>query len=383
MLISKNNIILNNVSVLVIFYFFTIQTVLISLKIEHIYLLFSSFLFLFFIYIKSIMINIKNYKVLFFLILYINIYFIYYYLFPTNYMTTEVHIFQAKVILYAIFNILLAKALFDNFENKNLKIVILISLLISFLLFILNFNIDNLKYILKHQLLGGTLPFVGILTFVFIKDRKVKITIATLVLIMLYFIHSRASFYSFIVVYTFFILKELGVKKSIYIFFTILAVSSILYFFNIIEPSKRMLGISQISQDGSFNERLEQFKYGIEAIKNNWFFGQYAGQVIFHEGSKYSAGLGSYMHNILSFYRQYGLVFFLIFSIYYLYLYLKIYLQFLKSDDEKIETSFYFGTLVLMYLLFFHAYDYPFIWFAFAFMNFVHLENKNKKYVKK
>ncbi|MBF7071674.1 hypothetical protein [Aliarcobacter butzleri] len=140
-----------------------------------------------------------------------------------------------------------------------------------------------------------------------------------------------------------------------------------------------MIGISQISQDGSFNERLEQFKYGIEAIKNNWFFGQYAGQVIFHEGSKYSAGLGSYMHNILSFYRQYGLVFFLIFSIYYLYLYLKIYLQFLKSDDEKIETSFYFGTLVLMYLLFFHAYDYPFIWFAFAFMNFVHLENKNKK----
>ncbi|MCG3674651.1 O-antigen ligase family protein [Aliarcobacter butzleri] len=298
-------------------------------------------------------------------------------------MTTEVHIFQAKVILYAIFNILLAKALFDNFENKNLKIVILISLLISFLLFILNFNIDNLKYMLKHQLLGGTLPFVGILTFVFIKDRKVKIIIATLVLIMLYFIHSRASFYSFIVVYTFFILKELGVKKSIYIFFTILAISSILYFFNIIEPSKRMLGISQISQDGSFNERLEQFKYGIEAIKNNCFFGQYAGQVIFHEGSKYSAGLGSYMHNILSFYRQYGLVLFLIFSIYYLYLYLKIYLQFLKSDDEKIETSFYFGTLVLMYLLFFHAYDYPFIWFAFAFMNFVHLENKNKKYVKK
>ncbi|MBF7071673.1 hypothetical protein D5K91_10540 [Arcobacter butzleri] len=218
MLIDKNNIILNNISVLVIFYFFTIQTVLISLEIEHIYLLFSSFLFLFFIYIKSIMINIKNYKVLFFLILYINIYFIYYYLFPTNYMTTEVHIFQAKVILYAIFNILLAKALFDNFENKNLKIVILISLLISFLLFILNFNIDNLKYMLKHQLLGGTLPFVGILTFVFIKDRKVKITIATLVLIMLYFIHSRASFYSFIVVYTFFILKELGVKK-VYIFF--------------------------------------------------------------------------------------------------------------------------------------------------------------------
>lgn len=381
MIINKNKLILN-ISLLVLFYFFTIQTVLISLKFEHIYFLTLSFICLVLIYFKKIVKNVINYKILSFLIFYIIVYFIYYYIFPASYMTIEVHIFQGKVILYAIFNILLAKALFDNFENKNLKIIIYLELVVSFLLFILNFNFDNLRYVLNHQLLGGTLPFVGILAFVFIKDKKMKFFIATLVLIILYFIQSRASFYSFVVVYTFFIIKELGIKKSIYLFFTILAISYFLYISNIIEPNKRMLGVSKISQDGSFSERIEQFKYGFEAIKNNWFFGDYAGQVVAKEGSRYSAGLGTYMHNALSFYRQYGLVFFLIFSICYLYLYFKIFLQFIKSNDKKIETSFYFGTLVLIYLLFFHAYDYYFIWFSFAFINFVYLEIKSKKYDK-
>lgn len=58
--------------------------------------------------------------------------------------------------------------------------------------------------------------------------------------------------------------------------------------------------------DGSVLERLTQFSMGMQGIRENWFFGDYGGQVA-------SLGfIGAYMHNLLSYWRQFGLVFFLL-----------------------------------------------------------------------
>lgn len=62
------------------------------------------------------------------------------------------------------------------------------------------------------------------------------------------------------------------------------------------------------SEDGSLITRINQINSGINAIRNNWFIGDLRGQVL------YGGSYGSYIHNILSYWRQYGLIPFLLFS---------------------------------------------------------------------
>lgn len=93
-------------------------------------------------------------------------------------------------------------------------------------------------------------------------------------------------------------------------------------------------------RDSSFNERIEQFKYGLDAIKGSWFFGQYLGQTIVCQDSVYLSGFGSYMHNLLSFWRQYGVIFFIIFTIFYFSRLIKIYFLW-KNTKENNSLNLY------------------------------------------
>ena len=97
---------------------------------------------------------------------------------------------------------------------------------------------------------------------------------------------------------------------------------------NIISIDNRMFGVLQGKDDGSLNERLLQLQYGIEGIKNNIIFGEYAGQVIIHDSGYRSGSMGSYVHNFISYWRQFGLVFCLL-------SYLCIYILMLRTSLQK------------------------------------------------
>ena len=303
-----------------------------------------------------------------FMFLYMIVYTIFYYFFPSNYITDMLLIFQLKIIIYSILHLMLGIVFYENMNKKYFFILLSISFIILILFVLLNIDYNSFKYKLKYHLIGAILPIIALFIIFLINKKNLRFLVFTTILILLFFINSRAAFYSFFVIYLIYILKEIGYKKSLYLLLSILLLSILLYSFNIVNLDERMFGITTINQDGSFNERLEQFKYGFEAIKNNWFFGQYGGQVIFHDGSIYKNGLGSYMHNIFSFWRQFGVLFFIIFVIFYFSRLLKIY-NLWKTNNIKYNFIFYLGLYMSINILFFHSYDYPQIWFVFILMH--------------
>ncbi|MGJ0308720.1 O-antigen ligase family protein [Aliarcobacter cryaerophilus] len=196
----------------------------------------------------------------------------------------------------------------------------------------------------------------------------------TFSLILLYLVKSRASFYAFFVIYLIFLLKELGFKNFFYLIIFSSLFCYVLIILDLVKVNTRMFGIYNMIKDGSFNERLEQFKYGLEAIKSNWFFGQYGGQVIYHEGSMYESGLGSYMHNFLSFWRQFGILFFITFTIFYFSRLLKVFKLWIYGHKNS-DYVFYIGLYMAIGILLFHSYSYPYIWFAMTLMHLYSINN--------
>lgn len=373
---------INILGLFIFFYYFVVYVITGSLYEEYNQGNFIkiSFIILFISLFPYLLKNYRYFLVIFILIFYMILYLIYYYILREDYITVEVIWFQAKVILYAIFNILIAIVFYNNMTDNKFKILILFStMILSFFVF---FNIDYevLRYTLAYQLVGGILPLFAIFA-IFTLDKKIlKFFLMTFIAILLFLIQSRASFYAFCVVYLIFLLKEMGFKNFFFIVLFFIVFSFIFLMITNIELDQRMFAITQLNKDGSFNERIEQFKYGFEAIKNNWFFGQYGGQVIYNEGAIYSNGLGSYMHNWLSFWRQFGIIFFIIFTIFYfsrLFMIFELWINNYKYSDF----IFYLGLYMSVNILLFHSYNYPYIWFVLTIMHLYLIDSK--KYVEK
>jgi len=333
-----------------------------------------------------------NYLFIYLFFLYMLAYLLYHIIFGKPYISLEVIFFQFKLILWSFFYFMLAILFYKYLEHNVLKRVtyIIFILFLFFILFHLNF--ENLQLTLTyfhagffhsaHLIVGVLFVILGLLLLFFVKEKYNRVLLMTLILIMLFIIKSRGAFYSFIIVYCIFLIKEIGLKNSMYLGLSVLLMAIFVLYMDLINIDKRMFDIHQISNDGSFNERIQQFKYGISAIKENWFWGEFAGQVIVHEIGYRSGNMGAYMHNILSFWRQYGLVFFLAFSLTYFYLLFKVFILWIKnSENNKIQFIFFIGTFFAVTLLFFQGYNQPHVWFAMTLMYICIRENINEKVI--
>ena len=247
----------------------------------------------------------------------------------------------------------------------------LLSLLLLVTFVLVFFNYQTMRYPFAYQLVSAVLPIFSLFVVANTSNKYFNYLVFFAAGLILYYLKSRAAFYGFFIVFCLFFMKNVGVKFLV----LLLVMMLIAFFFNInyevVSLNQRMLGIDKVTQDESFIERVEQFKFGLIAIKDNWFWGQYGGQVIVHEGAHYPVNIGSYMHNALSFWRQYGLVFFVVFSAYYSYLLFRLFILWVKSVDTEVDFSFYLGALFFIYLLFFYSYSYYYIWFVFMLMHLV------------
>lgn len=75
-----------------------------------------------------------------------------------------------------------------------------------------------------------------------------------------------------------------------------------------------------------FNARLKQMSLQLPDLRENWFWGDYAGQTRHFEKT-----IGHYIHNYLSFWRQYGLIPFLLFVGLYLTQYIIIGVEYFRN----------------------------------------------------
>lgn len=178
----------------------------------------------------------------------------------------------------------------------------------------------------------------------------------------LFALNSRASLYAFIMILP---LSLMLIKKSARYALIILGTFIILYPHQIVDQletvNKRMFIVQRLETDRSLQLRLEMFEEGLFAIKNNWFFGDYLGQLK-------SEHLGSYMHNYLSLWRQFGLFPFTVFVALLLYSLFASWKSFyLLRKCKLIDPHSYFLIVGILFctieIIFARSYGYFYIWF--------------------
>lgn len=339
------------------------------------------FLFLFIFSLINYFQNIKNLKksiyinVFIFMYIYMFLYIIGHLLLNNNTINLAISFYQFKILVYAIFYVLIAIYFYEIISKSSIDFYY-ISFFVIYVIFIfIYFNNYNVKIRGAHQLIGDTFSIYGLFLMVYIQSRFYKIVFIIFLLILLLFINSRASSFSFLIVFCFFIIKELGVKNFLLLFFFSLLCLCYILYDNTFEINRGgLLGPIVGMRDDSLSERLEQYKYGIEAIKNNWLWGEYAGQI--NMGEEHI--MGNYMHNFLSFWRQFGLPFFIVFTSTYMYAFYKIFIEWKKIKNIKTDFIFYVSLFYIIELFLFRSYSFPYFWFALGLM-YAHLNSQSKK----
>jgi O-antigen ligase len=129
-----------------------------------------------------------------------------------------------------------------------------------------------------------------------------------------------------------------------------------------LNSDNRMLRLITFGNDSSQNSRKIIFMSGLNAIYENWIFGQYMGDVIARKNT------GTYIHNFLSIWRQFGIIPFIFISINIIYIYLKFYLHILKNKDWNNEEQFVFilSAYCLVLFLFARSFVFSEIWIIFS-----------------
>ena len=192
------------------------------------------------------------------------------------------------------------------------------------------------------------------------KDIKKQTIIILISIICLFALFSRASLYCFVIMSFLFLYRE---NKKI---FLIVALSffAFIYFSisnGIIED--RMLRLLIGGSDTSQNMRTEHFYRGLEHLSNNWLLGSFMGDVEKNFGNG-----GEYIHNYLSFWRQFGIIPFLAFFTILLYQTIYIFYAWFKQrvSNPTLNILFYFTIFALLEIITSRSYVFPYIWLSIS-----------------
>jgi O-antigen ligase len=114
------------------------------------------------------------------------------------------------------------------------------------------------------------------------------------------------------------------------------------------------------SGDSSLNSRILMLVSGFQDIRNNPFFGEFAGQV------KEFGYISYYIHNFLSYWRQFGIVVFSI-LMFLIVSVVKYNIKILRNKSRKIELNnkeiyvMNMTLLIITSILLSRSFNYPYI----------------------
>ena len=172
--------------------------------------------------------------------------------------------------------------------------------------FRLNLNIINSDQEGIYLMLGDTFGLWPLLSGAVVKKRFSRLIIVLVALFCLTMLNTRTSLYAFIMAIPFLFRLKLG-RAGILM---AIIVSALIFLAPMLQSQEnligRMYGSIFSGEDSSMKSRLIQFDVGLTALAEHWFIGDYAGQV--RDFGEY----GAYMHNILSYWSQFGLIPFLL-----------------------------------------------------------------------
>lgn len=160
-----------------------------------------------------------------------------------------------------------------------------------------------------YQGLARNILIIAFLAFSFSKSFKLKIFSVLMFSTILFAIGSRSEFFAYLLALILYLILS-SYKLKYNLLTTIILISTLCFstywFYDFISNS-RVFNITNIDQDNSWNGRNQLKEFAIQTLQKHFILGDF-GSHITNTGN---ANKGTYAHNILSGYVNYGIFFFI------------------------------------------------------------------------
>ncbi|WP_104470710.1 O-antigen polymerase [Acinetobacter indicus] len=292
---------------------------------------------------------------------------------------------QSAIFLYYLVIYTIASFYFFNFIISYNRIFLYLLLIFS-LIVVLNY-IQTGNYIFTLGSLSDddsnlTYQHVSLIFFLtwffhFFLEKNIYLRLLSVLIIftLLIFSGARSEFFGFLIsflfylVYLFFNIPRINLYKTLINIFVILIVIFLSKNFVLeIFENSRHFNVVDLQSDNSWYERKQLQEINLREIKENFIFGSYA--------SHFNIGRGSYIHNILSTWQQYGLIGFILFIILVFAPFFYSLRKILKSMNSYEQALFFISTYCLIMVLVVKSIFWPYIGIMFGLYLFVLKTNK-------
>ena len=221
-----------------------------------------------------------------------------------------------------------------------------------------------------YHFLGDAFAIWSLLTIATYKNKPAVIPILLISTICLYLISSRTSFYGFLLLIPFIYWKNRNRSTRLVLLgaFVLLIGLIVLNFDRVAES--RMLRFMVTGNDRSYHLREVTMQQNSKDLIEHWFMGDYAGQLRHGE-------FGYYIHNYLSFWRQFGIIPFLLFIWLLIPFFRWVMKWFNGNAYQEYDFLFYLTIFAIIEIIFARSYNYHFIWFSIGMITNVLQSKKN------
>jgi len=230
--------------------------------------------------------------------------------------------------------------------------------------------------------ISDTIAIIGIIFSATVKYNGFKYIGLLASFLLLLFYSSFTSITCFVIVVAiYFIYSIILSRKALVKFFTILLLIVIIIFslsfyvtisYRVVQLSGNSSFVTSVNkylarlhyvlkfQDESLQARIMLSQASIDVLREKPVFGEFLYEYRLFRST------GSYVHNILSFWLEYGLINFLIIFVPYFGYLVKSYRYFRRYGDKMLEALFFSGIYVTLILILSRSYVSMVFWIHFA-----------------
>lgn len=242
----------------------------------------------------------------------------------------------------------------------------------SFYFELMNPNVVTINY----QEVSSIFLFVWFFYYVGVNDGAERFKSILIAFLILLSSGARSEFFGFIITLLYVVLLSnlrlnLSKIKSIIILLVIVTALVVCFgdfLINIFENS-RHFSVIKLDDDSSWQEREVLKQKNLQNIYQNPIFGNYA--------SHFEIGRGSYIHNILSSWQQFGLSGFILYALLILIPFITLSIYKVKHDTKEIDGFLFISTYCLT--LIFVTKSVYWVYLGFSIGSFLYFCYKYKK----
>ena len=224
-----------------------------------------------------------------------------------------------------------------------------------------------------YLMLADSFAVLSVFILCKLDNRKKELLLILIASICLFAVFSRAALYCFIITSFIFLYKKNKILSLCII--TSLVAFIFLNLNNSEITDNRMIRLIFGSYDLSQSVRQNQLDAGIEDLSSVWILGDFMGDIDENFGLR-----GNYIHNYLSFWRQFGFIPFLAFVVILLGCSFKIFKYWIANKDVNGLPLFLFCFTVfaLLEIILARSFVYPYIWMSIGGINAYFNYDKDK-----